>query len=63
MTVEEGQEFCYVVRQDHLERRTVRVGQSTSSLLEITGGLDEGEEIVLDPALVHSGSTHRSTLH
>jgi HlyD family secretion protein len=63
VTVEDGREICYVARHDHLERRTVKVGQSTTSSLEVIGGLDEGEEIVLDPALVRSGSTRRPTLH
>jgi HlyD family secretion protein len=62
VAIEDGQEICYVARQDHLERRTVELGQSTTSLLEVIRGLEEGEEIVLDPALVHSGSSRASTL-
>jgi HlyD family secretion protein len=53
VTVEGGQDICYVARQEHLERRPVKVGQSTPSLLEVIEGLEEDEEVVLDPALVH----------
>jgi len=49
LTVEEGRDVCYVARDDHLERREVRLGQATSDLLEVTGGLAEGDEVVLDP--------------
>jgi len=50
LTVEEGQDVCYVARDDGLERRTVKVGQATRELLEVKEGLEEGEEVVLDPA-------------
>jgi HlyD family secretion protein len=63
VTVEDGQDVCYVARQGHLERRPVKVGQGTPALLEVIGGLDEGEEVVLDPALVHPDSSARSTVN
>ena len=42
-------EVCFVAIGDHLERRPVKVGRTTPDLIEITEGLHEGEEIVLDP--------------
>jgi HlyD family secretion protein len=48
--VEDGQDICYVARQDHLERRPVKVGQGTPGLLEVTEGLGEDEDVVLDPS-------------
>lgn len=50
VTVEKGQDVCYVARLDHVERREVKLGQATRDLLEVTAGLDEGEPVVLDPA-------------
>jgi HlyD family secretion protein len=49
MTVEQGQDVCYVAHHDGLERREIKVGQINRDLLEVTEGLDEGEEVVLDP--------------
>ena len=51
VTQEEGQVFCYVAREDGLERRKIELGQATHDLLEIADGLEEGEQVVLDPAL------------
>ncbi len=41
--------ICYVLAGDHLERRKIQLGQTTTDLIEITEGLEEGEEVVLDP--------------
>jgi HlyD family secretion protein len=49
---EDGREFCYVVHDDGLERREVKLGEATPDLLEISRGLHEGEQVVLNP--VHS---------
>ncbi|MCA1684897.1 MAG: efflux RND transporter periplasmic adaptor subunit, partial [Planctomycetia bacterium] len=49
LTSEGGRDICYVAHADHLERREVKVGQATRDLLEVTSGLDEGDEVVLDP--------------
>lgn len=46
--------FCFVAVGDHLERRNVKIGQTTTDLIEITEGLKEGEEVVLDPPGRHS---------
>ncbi len=46
---EDGGNACFLIAGDHLERREVTLGQSTTDLVEITEGLNEGEEVVLDP--------------
>lgn len=49
---EDGQDYCVIAHEDSLERRAITLGQTTEDLLEVTDGLDEGDEIVLDPTLV-----------
>jgi len=44
-----GKKICYVAHEDSLERRPVELGQDTTTLVEITGGLQEGEVVVLNP--------------
>jgi len=46
---EDGQDVCYVAREDGLERRQVALGEATHHLLEVAGGLEEGEQVVLNP--------------
>ena len=46
---EKGHEICYVAGIDGLERRTVTLGRSNRNLLEVTGGLAEGDQVVLRP--------------
>ncbi len=41
--------LCVVAQGNHLERRMVKVGQSTTEYVEILEGLSEGEEVVLNP--------------
>jgi len=50
IAVEDGVEVCYVADDENLERRQVKVGHLTEGELEVTNGLSEGEEVVLDPA-------------
>jgi HlyD family secretion protein len=50
LTVEQGHDVCYVAHGDEIERREIKLGQATRDLLEVTAGLDEGEEVVLDPS-------------
>jgi HlyD family secretion protein len=57
VTVEDGHDVCYVTRDDHLERREVRVGQATRDMIEVTGGLEEGDEVVLDPTTLDGSLT------
>jgi HlyD family secretion protein len=47
---ENGHDVCLVVHDERLEVRPVKVGQVTCDLTEITAGLAEGEEIVLNPS-------------
>jgi HlyD family secretion protein len=49
LAVENGRDFCYVAQDNRVERREIAIGQSTSQLLEVTAGLEEGELVVLDP--------------
>jgi multidrug efflux pump subunit AcrA (membrane-fusion protein) len=46
---EGGKDYCYVEVDGLLERREVTLGESTSELLEVTSGLEEGDEVALDP--------------
>ncbi len=48
---EEGRKFCYVVHDAGLERREVKLGNSTLDLMEVDEGLIEGEQVVLNPVL------------
>jgi HlyD family secretion protein len=47
---EEGHKFCYVAHDESLERREVKLGESTEDFLEISQGLQEGEQVVLNPS-------------
>jgi HlyD family secretion protein len=57
VTMERQHEICYVVGRDGLERRQVSVGAVTPDYLEVTEGLAEGEEVVLDPVGNHVTSS------
>jgi HlyD family secretion protein len=48
--IENGHDICFVVRDDGLERREVQLGQVTRDLTEVTQGLEEGEQVVLNPS-------------
>lgn len=48
--LENGHDVCLVVHEDGLEHREVKLGQVTSELAEVTAGLAEGEQIVLNPS-------------
>jgi len=49
---EQGHDVCYVAGTDGLERREITVGRSNRDLLEVTKGLAEGEEVVINPSNV-----------
>lgn len=51
ITQEDGREICYVVDDDGLERREVKLWEGTQDFLEISEGLHEGEQVVLKPVL------------
>jgi HlyD family secretion protein len=44
----EGRDVCFVVNGENLERREVKLGEVTRDLTEVTAGLHEGEQVVLD---------------
>lgn len=44
-----GQTVCYVYQDANLEPRQVMLGQSNDSYIEIKSGLNEGDEVVLNP--------------
>ena len=44
-----GVNYCFVKAGDHVERRPIKVGMSNESYIEVIGGLDVGESVVLDP--------------
>jgi multidrug efflux pump subunit AcrA (membrane-fusion protein) len=49
LAFDNGDSFCYVAGAGGIERRPVEVRPGTIDMLQITGGLDEGEEVVLHP--------------
>jgi HlyD family secretion protein len=49
--VEGGHDFCFVVHEDGLERREVKLGQVTADLSQVTQGLKEGEQVVVGGAI------------
>jgi HlyD family secretion protein len=59
VTVEDGHEICYVAEPEGIERREVTVQPGSTEWLEVTEGLQEGEQVVLDPlrTLPDSGET------
>jgi HlyD family secretion protein len=47
--IDHGYDVCFVVHDDSLERRQVKLGKSTRELVEVTQGLEAGEQVVLNP--------------
>jgi len=47
VSVVDHRQSCYVLGSNGLERRAITTGRATTDLLEVTGGLDEGEHVVL----------------
>jgi RND family efflux transporter MFP subunit len=43
--------YCFVKHGEAVQRRHVTVGQSNSTVVEIKQGLEEGEEVVLNPTI------------
>jgi HlyD family secretion protein len=48
LEVVEGKDYCYVAIDGQIERRPVKVGQSNREYLEVTDGVEEGEQVVCD---------------
>jgi HlyD family secretion protein len=49
MAMVDGQRCCYVVGPAGLERRAITIRSATPEFLEVTDGLEEGEQVVLHP--------------
>jgi HlyD family secretion protein len=47
--VDHGSHVCYVIGPSGLKRREITLGETTRQLTEVTDGLKEGEQIVLNP--------------
>ena len=60
---ERGRDVCYVVSEHGIERRVIQTGQTTSEMVEVTEGLEEGEHVVLDPAQFDPGLEAISPFH
>ena len=53
---EEGKPFVFLLRQDRLERRAVRLGQEAGAGIEIVAGVAPGDQIVVKgPEGLHDG--------
>ncbi len=66
MVVVAGQQSCYVVAENGVERRAIKTRRATRDLLEITAGLQEGERVLsrsLDIEELATGGTTRNTAH
>jgi HlyD family secretion protein len=49
LTMEGEQDICYVADGEDVQRRVVKVSPGNRQVVEITEGLEEGEEVILDP--------------
>ncbi len=47
LAVEHGRQSCYVMGEHGLEKRPITTRRANRDLLEVTGGLSEGERVVL----------------
>jgi hypothetical protein len=46
----DGDDWCYVEAEGGVERRMVRLGDSSDEFVQIRGGLDEGDRVALNAA-------------
>jgi HlyD family secretion protein len=49
VSVDHGRHVCYVIGPSGLARREITLGETTPELTEVSDGLKEGEQIVLNP--------------
>jgi HlyD family secretion protein len=49
VTSDDGEDVCFVLQGDALERRPVKLGKVTEAMTEVTAGLQEGEQVVMNP--------------
>ncbi len=57
VTSADGHDVCFVVHEGGLERRDVKLGQVTREMTEVTQGLREGEQVVLNPVVEETDLT------
>ena len=54
--VQRGDEtWCYVAENNRPVRRSVTAGQTNDKFVEITSGLSEGDQVVLNPSAILEG--------
>jgi HlyD family secretion protein len=49
-----GRKLCFVAHNDSIELRYIKLGKETTTMVEVTDGLKEGELVVLNPAFSHA---------
>lgn len=52
VVTKDGEDFCYVAGADGIEKRAVTIASGTATLLCVQSGLEEGDEVILDPERV-----------
>lgn len=60
MVVRDHQQWCYVLSDGVMERRTIVTRHSTRDLIEVIAGLKEGERVVLQPSTVLNNVSQRA---
>ncbi len=58
LTVEGEDDICYVADGEDIQRRVVKVSPGNREVVEITEGIEEGEEVILEPEQLDLGG-HR----
>jgi HlyD family secretion protein len=59
VNLDRGRHICYVIGRSGLERREITCGASTPGLIEIAGGLKDGECVVVDPTRTSAGAARQ----
>ena len=59
VSIDHDHNVCYVLGPSGPERREFTPGGSTTNLIEVTNGLNEGESVVLDPTAILARSAPR----
>lgn len=59
LTIEGEEDICYVANGEDVQRRVVKVSPGNREVVEITEGLEDGEEVILDPDRLELGG-HRT---
>jgi HlyD family secretion protein len=52
LTIEKGEQCCYVANARGFERRAITVEPGTEELLRVTSGLSEGDRVLVDPRVL-----------